>query len=106
MNQVLKFFDPQLSPTHLPVNHRFANMAPVNWNALAPREASPAKTKEVDLLARWKGVMERLATEALCRPDDKEGLQEEMRTWVQRWDEMTVSFANSCLHGIDFSRWR
>jgi hypothetical protein len=105
-NQVLKFFDPPLSLTHLPVNHCFKNMAPVDWNALAPREASPAKTKEADLLARWKGVTERFAAEALCRPDDKESLQEDMKSWVRRWDEMTVSFADSCSRGTDFSRWR
>ncbi|KAJ8587482.1 hypothetical protein M405DRAFT_863710 [Rhizopogon salebrosus TDB-379] len=65
-------------------------MAPVDWNALAPRKVSPAKTKEDELLARWTGVTERLATEAMCRPDDKEELEDDMRSWVRRWDEISV----------------
>jgi hypothetical protein len=69
----------------------FAHMAPVDWNALAPRKASPAKTKEDELLVRWAGVTEHLTTEAMCRPDDKEGLEDDMRSWVRCWDEISVS---------------
>jgi hypothetical protein len=69
----------------------FTYMAPVDWNALAPRKVSPVKTKEDKLLVRWAGVTEHLTTEAMCRPDNKEGLEDDMRSWVRRWDEISVS---------------
>jgi hypothetical protein len=78
-------------------------MAPVDWNALAPREVSPAKTKQDDLLARWAGVTERLATEAMCRPDDKEELEDDMRSWVRRWDEISVSTSDSSRSRLMFA---
>jgi hypothetical protein len=78
-------------------------MAPVDWNALAPREVSPAKMKQDDLLARWAGVTERLATEAMCRPDDKEELEDDMRSWVRRWDEISVSTSDSSRSRLMFA---
>jgi hypothetical protein len=58
---------------------------------MAAREPSPMKSKAEDLLSRWKGIVDRLAAEALCRPDDKEGLEDDIQLWVRKWDGLMVS---------------
>jgi hypothetical protein len=65
-------------------------MAPIDWKNFEPHEA-PEDKKKQELLARWTGIIERLAVEAKVRLDDKEDLEEDMRMWVRRWDGMGVS---------------
>jgi hypothetical protein len=71
-------------------------MSPIDWNAMAAREPSPTKSKAEELLSRWKGIVDRLAAEAFCRPDDKEGLEDDMQLWVRKWDGLMVSDSLFC----------
>ncbi|KAJ8582282.1 hypothetical protein M405DRAFT_867967 [Rhizopogon salebrosus TDB-379] len=32
--------------------------------------------------------------EAMCRPDDKEALEDDMRSWVRHWDEISMSVSD------------
>jgi hypothetical protein len=57
---------------------------------MAEREASPTKSKAEELLSRWKGIVDRLAAEEMCRPEDKEGLEEDMQLWVRKWGGLMV----------------
>lgn len=62
----------------------------VNWKALAGRP----KDKKDDLLSRWKGLVERVEAEAMCMPEDKEDLKEDIQGWMRKWDNFSVSCPN------------
>ena len=65
-------------------------MSAFDWDAMAARETSLAKSKEEDLLMRWDGIVERLAIEAMCYPEDKESLEGDIRLWMRKWEGILV----------------
>jgi len=65
-------------------------MSAFDWDAMAARETSPVKSKAEDLLTRWDGIVERMAIEAMCYPEDKESLEDDIRLWMRKWEGMLV----------------
>jgi len=73
-------------------------MSSIDWDALAAREPSPMKSKGEELLSQWKKIVDCVAAEVMCCPEDKEGLEDDMRLWVCKWDGLMVHEA--CFPGL------